>query len=140
MLSNILKIGVGIICIYFMRLDNDIVVEANQPTAMVFNQNNMVGKFQELFEDLKSNKIISQKSELLSVKVIKDEIIINVNESFIYIGGTYKEQEVVNEFIKLGLNQPNIKYVTILVDNKISETSEGINLYKLDKPFILENY
>lgn len=138
MLNNILKIGVGIICIYFMRLGDDVVVEAEQPSAFIFNQNNLTSKYQELFNNLKSNNIIRDESELLSVVQKDDEIIINVNESFIYIGGTYREQEVVNKFVNIGLNQPNVKYVTILVDGKVSETSEGINLYRISKLFDLD--
>ncbi len=141
MLNNILKVGVGLVCIYFMRLDGssvDVNANANEPIALVFNQDDVKGKFELLFENLKNQKIISSSSQLLSVTIVDNEVVLNVNESFIYIGGTYKEQEVVNKFIQLGLSQPKIKYVTILVDGEISETSEGINLYKLSKLFELD--
>ncbi len=139
MLNNILKVGVGLICIYFMRLDGSSVdVGAIEPTALVFSQEDVKSDFELLFENLKNQGLISEDSKLLSVTKVNDEIILNVNESFIYIGGTYKEQEVVNKFIKLGLSQKNVKYVTILVDGEISETSEGINLYRLYKLFELD--
>ncbi len=139
MLNSILKIGVGILCIYFMRLESgSLVVGADEPTAMVFNQTDLKNQYELLFDNLKNQEIISSKSELLSVTTINDEVILDVNESFIYIGGTYREREVINKFVEIGLSEPNIKYVTILVDGKISETSEGINLYKLDSLFELD--
>ncbi len=138
MLNNILKVGVGLLCIYFMRMDGNVVVDAQDPTSIVFNQEEAESEFVLLFKNLKNQGIISRDSKLLSISTIEDEIILNVNESFIYIGGTYREREVVNKFIEIGLRQPNIKYVTILVDGKISETSEGINLYKLSELFELD--
>ncbi len=139
MLSNILKIGVGIICIYFMSLDNNgLVVGAEGPTQMVFNQQDLTSQYELLFENLKNQGVIRSDSELLGVSKINDEIIINVNESFIYIGGTYREREVINKFVKIGLSEPNIKYVTILVNGEISDTSEGISIYKLSEPYELD--
>ncbi len=138
MLNNILKVGVGILCIYFMRMDNNLIVDAEEPTVAVFSQSNVVSKYKALFDDLKLTGAISSESKLLSVNVYEEEIVLNVNKSFIYIGGTYKEREIINKFILIGLSEPNIKYVTILVDGKVSETSEGINIYKLNKLFELD--
>ncbi len=139
MLSNILKIGVGIICIYFMSMDNTgLVVGAEGPTQMVFKQQDLKSQYELLFKNLKNQGIIRSDSELLSVTTNNDEVIINVNESFIYIGGTYREREVINKFVKIGLSQPDIKYVSILVEGEISDSSEGINLYKLSEPYILD--
>lgn len=144
MLNNILKIGVGILCVYFMSQEEELKLEANvgfieNSNSVTMGENNYSSKailsrtYQKLFDDLRNSGVIKPDSELIGIYMGENEIILNVNESFIYIGGIYREKEVINNIVEVGLNYEGIDYVTVLVDGKISETSEGLDLYRIDK-------
>lgn len=150
MLNSILKVGFGVLCVYFMYQEQDVEVgnneNATKSVEAVATSNMNYGnvdleelemQYYELFDELKNSYAIKPDSELKEVYLIDDEIVLNVNESFIYIGGIYKEKQVINKIVELGLYYDNIDYVTVLVDGKIGETSEGIDLYKISKPFEL---
>lgn len=142
MKSVILKLSVGLVSVCLIGNPEKINVEADEVSYIEALKNDNISdvglKYEKLFEKLKKSGIIHNKCELLYVIKDDNEIILNVSESFIYIGGTYREQEVLNLIIEIGLSQPDIDFVTILVEGKVSETSEGINLYKINKLFLLE--
>ncbi len=149
MLNNILKVGVSALCIYAM-LQGDVstnaeetgyIVKTSEKAAPVFAQSteesgisfNALNIYESLFEELRVDGTLSQDVEILDVYVNDDELVLNVNESFIYIGGTLRETEVINRIVDIGLSFEDIKYVTILVNGNIAETSEGIDIYKMKK-------
>lgn len=117
-----------------VKLNNNV---SNTTELSDIQKNKIFIKYLNLTNELKQRGILKNDSKLLSVEFANDEVILNVNDNFLNIGGTYAEREVLNEFIKIGLSYDEIKYVTFLVNNKITETSEGIDVYKMNKLFIL---
>ncbi len=147
MISNILKIGVGGLCVYAI-LQGDVkteseemgyIVTTSEKAETVFSQTdvesgiayNARNIYESLFEEYRINGTLKQDAEILDVYVNDNELVLNVNEEFIYIGGTMRETEVINRIVDIGLSFEAIKYVTILVNGNIAETSEGINIYKM---------
>ncbi len=148
MISNVLKIGVGALCVYAILQGDSVdtktedmgyIVETDEKAEEVFSQTNVESGiaynarniYESLFEELRVSGVLKQEAEILDVYVNDNELVLNVNEEFIYIGGTLREAEVINRIVEIGLSFNDIKYVTILVNGNIAETSEGINIYKM---------
>ncbi len=148
MLNNILKLCVSAMCIYFISQNDNVKIEAEdkgyivateKEVTEVFSQTDNQSKiaynarniYETLFEELRVNDVFKGDVVVLGVYVNDDELVLDVNESFIYIGGTQRETEVINRIVDIGLAFDNIKYVTILVEGNLAETSEGINIYKM---------
>ncbi len=148
MISNLLKVGVGVLCVYaisqdnvsqIQNEDNSYIVATNERAVETFAQTeeqssiayNARNIYETLFEELRVRDVLKSDAEILDVYVDDNELVLDVSESFVYIGGTLQEAEVINRIVDIGLSFENIKYVTILVDGKMAETSEGINIYKM---------
>ncbi len=150
MLNNLLKVCVSALCIYTLAQNDDVKIEAeannyivatNKEVKEVFAQSDAQSRiaynarniYETLFEELRVKGVFKDDVAVLGVYVNDNELVLDVNKSFIYIGGTLRETEVINRVVDIGLAFDNIKYVTILVDGNLAETSEGINISKMKK-------
>ncbi len=157
MLNNILKVCVSVLCIYVMSQNDEVKIEAEDKNYIiatdkevkeVFSQTDVQSRiaynarniYETLFEELRVNGVFKDDVVVLGVYVNDDELVLDVNESFIYVGGTLRETEVINRIVDIGLAFDNIKYVTILVEGNLAETSEGINIYKMKQRINTQNW
>ncbi len=120
-------------CLMIIGVSNEIETFARENNKSVKYQVKLYEEYDRLVKKLKHDGSISLSSEIRGICISGSDLIINVNKDFIYIGGTYKEREVINKIVDVGFKYSEVEKVTILVDGEVRDSSEGLSLYRISE-------